>query len=78
MKKFILECIEAFARGYRIHTMEVRPGDVLLLKTEHRLSVESVEVIKQKLSGALGLPTNKILILDGGADLGVLRKKEAA
>lgn len=60
----------------RIAALEVRPGDVLALEYERRLSVEDFERMRSSLRGLLekrGWENVGAVILDGGARLRVLR-----
>jgi Mg2+/citrate symporter len=50
--------------------LEVRPGDIVVLKTPIRLTLEQSNRIKEAAEKALGM---KVIVLQDGLDIGVLR-----
>ncbi len=60
-----------------LQRLEVRPGDVFVLKTNKILSREAVERLRDYLAASLGCE-NKIIVLGDGMELGVLSRDEAA
>jgi hypothetical protein len=57
-----------------ISKLEVKPGDTIIIKTPHRLNEKLYEAINDSIRGALGLDQKiKIVILEDGMDIGILR-----
>ncbi len=53
-----------------LQRLEMKPGEVLVLKCQDRLPLAAVERIKAHFTNEL--PGVKVLVLDGGMDIGVL------
>ncbi len=60
--------------------LTVKDGDIIVLKTDQILTVDTIEYLKNSLSSSVKeLGENikvKIIILEQGMDIGVLRKGE--
>lgn len=54
---------------------ELKPNDVIVIKTKGRISEQSVVLIKNYVREAIGQITNKVLVLDGGMDMEILREE---
>jgi hypothetical protein len=68
-----VEFIQSFGK------LEVREGDAIILKTPYRLTEESCKVIIDSIRMALGLDQKiKIVILEEGLDIGILRPATAS
>lgn len=64
-----IEFIESFGK------LELRDGDILVLKTEQHLSPSTYSSLKEQVL-AIAKPLNvKAIVLDGGLDIGILRKE---
>lgn len=70
-RKSKLQFIKSFGK------LELKDGDTLVLKSESKLSVEVCARIKEHIKHLLGDLKIKVLVLDGGMDIGILRKEEA-
>jgi hypothetical protein len=55
--------------------VEVRPGDLFVLRTEHRLSLDELDAIREQWAKAVGTHVPLVVIED--ADLTVFRSVEA-
>lgn len=55
--------------------LQVGPDDVLVVRYEQRLTQDTAHMIARSIRNALG--HSKVLILDGGADLAVIKKDAA-
>ncbi len=56
-----------------VQRLTVKPGDRLIVRTDEKLSPETVAALRKHLHSWLGLPDDvRVLILDGGASLEVV------
>lgn len=55
---------------FEIARLDLRPGDLLVLKIKERLPMEGMRRVKEMMEGAIG--GHKCLVLEGGADLAIL------
>lgn len=60
---------------YRIAKLQLRPGDVLVVKVDHTISAEIGGRIREHFERTVG-PDRKVLILDNSIDLSVLTKAD--
>lgn len=64
---------------YRIGKVAPKPGEILVLKTEERLTREQYECLRQMLTDILaraGHPEQPVMILTGGLDLIVIDPRD--
>ncbi len=54
-----------------LQRLEVRPGDIFVLKVPEKLTAQMVERIRAMLISALG-GKNKVIVLDHGWELGIV------
>ena len=50
--------------------LKLEPGDIIVLKSDQVLGMEMIKIFKEQIGK---VTKNKILILEGGSDIGVLR-----
>ena len=55
----------------RINATEIRPGDVVVLSVAYQLTAKSRDIMRERIASTV--PGVKVLILDPGMDLRVLR-----
>lgn len=53
-----------------VQRLTLSPGDIVVLKVKDRITQEMAKGIKDRLCDML--PANQIIVLDSGADIGVL------
>ena len=58
----------------RCHNQELRPADVLVLFVPYPLSVRGEVVLRESVAVALGRPGRRILIVQNGVQIGVIRQ----
>lgn len=59
-----------------VKVLPLRPGDLLIFRSEDRLTFEQTERVRGLLEK--NIPGHRVLVLDGGADIEVLRREDAA
>jgi hypothetical protein len=59
---------------YQIARLELRPGDILVIKLAAKLSHHAIATIKSDLDRLM--PEYRAIILDGGMDLSVLSRAQ--
>jgi hypothetical protein len=59
-----------------LSVLSLQPGDIVVLKCQQHLSRDAVDHLREVLKPKLG--DHEVMILDGGLDIGVLRKEAAA
>ena len=60
--------------GREVEILRLRPGDVLVLKYDGPLGEQARKNIREHLNAA-GLQEYRMIVLDGGLELGVVRKE---
>lgn len=55
----------------RLQIMKVEPGDTLVVTTKHRVSNEEVDGMRTVLAKLY--PTCKVLVVDGGVEIKIIR-----
>jgi len=59
-------------------TLEIKDGDIIVLKSSERLSAATIDRLREEIINALSdndlFKDHKILVLDNRLDIGVLRK----
>jgi len=56
----------------KVEALCVMPGDIVIFKSPELITKTNVESLRAALEDEF--PNNKVLILDGGCDLGVVRE----
>jgi hypothetical protein len=57
-----------------VMTLEPKKGDIILIRTTHRLSESMASEIRESIHRAFGFdPEFKVIILEDGMDVGILR-----
>jgi superfamily I DNA and RNA helicase len=54
-----------------IRRLELRPNDIIVLRYDVRMRVETIDQIKENVRKVLGV-SNKVVVLDSGARLDIL------
>ena len=54
--------------------LKLEPGDIIVLKSDQVLSMEMIKLLKDHVGK---ITETKVLILEPGLDIGVLRKKQS-
>ncbi len=57
--------------------LRLEPGDKVVLRFHHALTDDEVGRLNEEASAAFGLPPGRVIVMDGGADLAVLRQGPA-
>lgn len=64
---------------YRIGKIALKPGEILVLKTEEHLSEQQFAYLHKALADVLaraGCPEQPVMVLEGGLDLIVINSKD--
>ena len=56
-----------------MHSVRPEPGDVFILRTEQRLTIDQIEQVRRKWESVMGTDA-KLLVLDGGMQLDVINR----
>ena len=70
-----VEIIESFGK------LEINDGDVVVLKTDRKLSMAAHEQVKNSFADDFekwGFKNIRIMILEDGLDIGILRKSDVS
>lgn len=62
----------------KLEVLELEPEDRIVISCDQRLSLDTADAIKSKVSGATGVPEERVLILGGGMSLHVLRNEPSS
>jgi hypothetical protein len=54
-----------------VQVLRLEPGDVLVLRYEHKMRPETIDTISQRLKAFFA--DNRVMVLDGGASIEVVR-----
>lgn len=61
-----------------VKVMPLRETDIIVFRCGHRVSAEQSRQVRDALSSALGMHLHRIIVLDDGADVEILRREAAA
>jgi hypothetical protein len=56
-----------------VGVLDVRDGDVIVLRVEGRMTIERMDYLSQKIKSVINKRV-KVLVLDDGMDIGVVRE----
>jgi len=60
----------------KIKIYRPQDGDIILLKTPHELTCEQVKYLKEQWDSFWKGSNIKVVVLEGGLDIGIARKEE--
>jgi len=57
-------------------SLNLRPGDYLILRSTERMSMDTVERLRDEITKAMPQALGRVIVLDGSLEMAVLRPEE--